>query len=933
MAVRARADNSRNRTARAVPDARQTYNGLLNLAYSAKLVALSIVASRQAGTRRRSMDRNIFRYIWRYSARAQVLALLMTVASFPFLYYTLELPKIIINDALAQSGSRTIFGQTLTQVHYLFALCALFLALVLVNGGFKYVINVYKGIVGERMLRRLRYDLYSRVLRFPLPQFRRVSSGEIVQMINAEVEPLGGFIGDAFALPAFQGGTLLTILAFMFVQDPILGLAAIALYPVQIVVIPRLQRQVNQLAKARVRQVRRMADRINETVAGVRDIRANDATQYERSRFSRELGVVFNIRFKIYKKKFFIKFINNFLAQLGPFFFFSIGGYLVITGDLTLGALVAVIGAQKELYAPWKELLTYYQLMMDVHIKYDQVVAQFDPAGMRPEELQSADPEPVDWAAELRAVNLILASEDGATILDNAAFGVALPSHVAIVGPAGSGKEELTLVLANLIVPDAGRVLIGDHEVQRLAESVTGRAMTYVGYPAQIFGGTIADNLLFGLKHRPLREAVRDAASQEIRTRERFEAERSGNSLYDPDGDWIDYTAAGVEDPAAITATAARVLSLVRLDREVYQMGLRGTIDPRDQPELAAAILEARRAMGDRLRDPRLGRLVEVFDPERYNTNATLAENLLFGAPIGETFEMERMAAHPYVQRIIEQAGLTTTLAEVGLKLASTMVELFADLPPDHEYFRQFSFIGADDLPEYRMLIGRIEASGLDTLSDTDRERLIALTFKLIPARHHLGLVEEELQAHVLEARRLFREHLPANLAGAVAFFDPEHYTAGATVQDNVLFGKIAYGQAQATERINELIEHVLEDLGLRERIIEAGLGAPTGVGGARLSLAQRQKLALARAILKRPEVLIAYDPIGPLDPAEQTVVLDAVLEASRGRTVIWALSRGDWAQRFDHVLVMQRGRVVEQGDYAALNKDGSALHELVAAE
>ena len=327
------------------------------------------------------MDRNIFRYVLRYSARAQVLALLMTVASFPFLYFTLELPKIIINDALAQSGSRTIFGQTLGQVHYLFALCGIFLALVLVNGAFKYVINVYKGIVGERMLRRLRYELYSRVLRFPLPQFRRVSSGEIVQMINAEVEPLGGFIGDAFALPAFQGGTLLTILVFMFVQDPILGLAAVALYPVQIAVIPRLQRQVNQLAKARVRQVRRMADRINETVAGVRDIRANDATQYERSRFSRELGVVFDIRFKIYKKKFFIKFINNFLAQLGPFFFFSIGGYLVIMGDLTLGALVAVIGAQKELYAPWKELLTYYQLMMDVHIKYEQVVAQFDPPG------------------------------------------------------------------------------------------------------------------------------------------------------------------------------------------------------------------------------------------------------------------------------------------------------------------------------------------------------------------------------------------------------------------------------------------------------------------------------------------------------------------------------------------------------------------------
>ena len=218
----------------------------------------------------------------------------------------------------------------------------MFLLLVLINGAFKYVINVYKGMVGERMLRRLRYELYSRVLRFPLSQFRRVSPGEIVQMINAEVEPLGGFIGDAFALPAFQGGTLLTILVFMFVQDPILGLAAIALYPVQIVVIPKLQRQVNQLGKAgcvRCAGWRIGSARRSQACA---TSAPTTPTQYERARFSYELGVIFDIRFAIYKKKFFIKFINNFIAQLGPFFFFSIGGYLVIMGDLTLGALVAV---------------------------------------------------------------------------------------------------------------------------------------------------------------------------------------------------------------------------------------------------------------------------------------------------------------------------------------------------------------------------------------------------------------------------------------------------------------------------------------------------------------------------------------------------------------------------------------------------------------
>ncbi|MGH6898683.1 MAG: ABC transporter transmembrane domain-containing protein [Geminicoccaceae bacterium] len=880
------------------------------------------------------MDRNIFRYILRHSLRAQIVILAMTVASFPFLYATLELPKLIINDALADPNPHRVLGFTFDQVQYLFVLSGAFLVLVLINGAFKYVVNVYQGIVGERMLRRLRYELYSRIMRFPLPHFRRVSTGEIVQMINAEVEPLGGFIGSAFALPAFQGGTLLTVLAFMFMQNPLMGLAAVVLYPLQIYLIPKLQAQVNALGKQRVRQVRRLADRVAETVGGVRDIRANDTTQYERSRFSRELGVVFNIRYQIYKKKFFIKFINNFLAQLGPFFFYSIGGYLVITGDLTLGALVAVIGAHKELYSPWKELLSHYQLTWDSQIKYEQVVAQFDPAGIRDEALQSSDPtEPLALTGALRASNVTLVSEDGQVILDGASFAVELPSRIAIFGPASSGKEELTLVLANLLDPDAGRVLINGVEVNKLPEAITGRQITFVGYPAHIFAGTILDNLLLGLRHRPLKPRELEGAAAEIFRRNQQEAELSGNSRFDSKADWIDYEAAGLSGPEEVVPAAIRALAMVRLDRDVYHMGLRGTIDPEAQPEVAAAVLKARRAMRKRLEDGRYSRLVEVFDALRYNSNATLAENLLFGAPLDQTFAIDHLAAHPYVQQTLARAGLTDTLVGVGLKVATTMVELFVDLPPDHEYFRQFSFISADDLPEYRALTSRADPTRLDTLSPEDRQRLIALTFKLAPARHRLDLVDEALQAQILEARRLFREHLLAELAGSVAFFDPRRYTTAASLQDNILFGKIAYGQAQATERIGELITEVLNELGLHDRVVEVGLQAQTGVGGGRLSLAQRQKLALARAILKRPEVLILYEATGSLDPAEQQAILDALLEECAGRTLIWTVSHSEWAARFDHVLIMRNGRVVEQGRYDELKRDGSVLHEMIAAE
>ncbi|HEY9548104.1 MAG TPA: ABC transporter ATP-binding protein, partial [Kiloniellaceae bacterium] len=289
----------------------------------------------------------------------------MTALSFPFLYYSLELPKKIINEALnAKPGSAfpaEWLGFSFGQLEYLWTLSGMFLVLVCINGAFKYVINVYRGQLGERMLRRLRYELYSRVLRFPLGRFRRMSQGEIIPMITAEVEPLGGFVGDSISLPAFQGGTLITILFFMFMQDPVLGLAAISLYPIQAYVIPKLQRQVNLLGKERVRTVRALSDKLGESVSGVQEVHANDAARLMLARFAERMGRIYEIRFQIYKKKFFIKFLNNFLAQLTPFFFYAIGGYLVIRGSLSLGAMVAVLAAYKDLSAPWKELLGYYE--------------------------------------------------------------------------------------------------------------------------------------------------------------------------------------------------------------------------------------------------------------------------------------------------------------------------------------------------------------------------------------------------------------------------------------------------------------------------------------------------------------------------------------------------------------------------------------------
>src|SRR5688572_3437324 len=425
---------------------------------------MSMVASEAVAARdRTALERSLFRYIWHHTWRDQVWLLVVTAISFPLIYINLELPKRIVNGAIGgKDVPQSLFGYEITQVGYLMLLSVALLSLITVNGAIKYWLNVYRGVVGERMVRRLRFQLYEAVLRFPLPHFRKQSAGEMIPMITAETDPIGGFIGESIALPAFQGGLLITYMAFIFVQEFWLGVAAVALYPFQVWLIPRLQRRINQLSKRRILLTRELSDRIGDVIGGASEIRANDTARYELADASARLGRIYGIRLNIYKRKFFVKFLNNFLAQITPFFFYAAGGYFVIMGELSLGALVAVLAAYKDIIDPWKELLKWYETKEDVRVKYEQVLSQFEPPGMLPPELTREPPQPVPKLTGSLIATGVAYNEDGGGIpIDRLTLEIPQGQHVAVVGSGESGKGELARLFARLTFPTSGKLAIG----------------------------------------------------------------------------------------------------------------------------------------------------------------------------------------------------------------------------------------------------------------------------------------------------------------------------------------------------------------------------------------------------------------------------------------------------------------------------------------
>ncbi|MBT7032849.1 MAG: cyclic nucleotide-binding domain-containing protein [Rhodospirillaceae bacterium] len=882
------------------------------------------------------MEKGIFQYVIRYSKKEQINLLVMALASLPFYFFSLDLPKQIVDNAIkgAEKGITfpyNYYGLELEQIPFLLVLCSLFLLLVFINGGIKYYINVYRGAAGERMLRRLRYQLLQRVMRFPLPQFRKTSQGEVVSMVTLETEPLGGFFGDALSLPSYQGGLLLTLMVFMFVQDWKLGLAAIALYPVQGWLIPKFQRKVNALGKERVQAVRRLSERIGESVTGAGEIHANDTSQFELADFSDRLGKIYNIRFDIYKKKFFIKFLNNFLALMTPFFFYSIGGILVIRGDMTVGALIAVLGAYKDVSAPWKMLLTYYQRLEDSRIKYSQLIEKFEISDLMEESQITADAEDdAPLTGQLTAANISYVEDDGLRVIDSASMVIQLPSHFALLGPGGSGKGEFAQMTARLLRPSVGKITINDKDIAEMPEAVTGRRISYTDQNPYIFGGTMQDNLLYGLKHRPLGGASYDDEAASARETALAEAEGSGNSTYDFNADWVDYAKSGADGSGDIMPRIVHYLEVVGMEEDVYQIGLRRTIHPEARTELAAGILQARGILRSRLEEQNIADFVESFDKDKFNTNASVAENILFGTPVGAQFEIDNLGENTYVLSVLDEVGLTEEFLDKGQRLAEIMVDLFKGLPADHEFWERFSFIGSDDLPDFESILARISQGGLEVIPAEDRSRLLALPFKLIPARHHIGLIEDDFMDRMLEARRAFEAGLSDDLHKSVEFFDAGSYNAAASIQDNILFGKLASERAQSSERVGVVLAEVIAEVNLRNDVIGLGLTYDVGIGGSRLSPAQRQKVALARSLIKQPDLLILNEAMSSLDADSQAAITLRLRDEQAGRSLMLLPSSADVNGDFDQIFTMASGKISGgEGSEAVVAEDEEvAEHE-----
>ena len=177
----------------------------------------------------------------------------------------------------------------------------------------------------------------------------------------------------------------------------------------------------------------------------------------------------------------------------------------------------------------------------------------------------------------------------------------------------------------------------------------------------------------------------------------------------------------------------------------------------------------------------------------------------------------------------------------------------------------------------------------------------------------------------------LFRTMVLRDHPDAYSFYQRPDYIHSFTILDNILFGRVRTDQPKGQDKINQSIMQLLIEEDLLEKVVEIGMEFRVGTKGDRLSGGQRQKLAIARAFLKQPRILIMDEATSALDNASQQRIQNVLeLKWKGASTLIAVAHRLDTIRNFDKIAVMKVGKIMEMGTYQELLTKKGLFYELV---
>ncbi|MEO1575656.1 MAG: ABC transporter ATP-binding protein, partial [Pseudomonadota bacterium] len=372
----------------------------------------------------------------------------------------------------------------------------------------------YLYLVGWRQLAQslqhaLRMDTYEHVQRLDMAYFEDASTGNLVSILNDDVNHLEQFFNGGANSLIQVATTIVSVGTVFFVISPLVALLAFTPIPVIVIGAFYFQRRAQPLYTDVRDKVGRLSNRLAANIAGIATIKSfvSERLEAQRVREASDDYVSAN-RQAIAISSAFIPIIRmailaGFMATL------LLGGWLTLKGELAVGAFGILVFLTQRLLWPLTDLAQTVDLFERAMAASRRILGLLHAPARIVDRDDAVGLASARGAVQFDAVSF--AYRDGQTVLDDITLDIAPGQTVGFVGPTGSGKSTIIKLLLRFYDPVSGTVSLDGQPIDRYRVDDVRRQIGLVSQDVFLFQGSVAENIAYGRDEADL-EAIRAAA-------------------------------------------------------------------------------------------------------------------------------------------------------------------------------------------------------------------------------------------------------------------------------------------------------------------------------------------------------------------------------------------------------------------------------------
>lgn len=387
-------------------------------------------------------------------------------------------------------------------------------ALVLISA-LSVLLGILQGRIGAQMSGNIIYDIKTEVFtamqKLGMSFFSSKRTGNLLNRVNSDALDIQYFLNDGLPNFIINASTICAIGLFLFIVNPLLSVAVIIPVPVIALIIKKSARIFKKLKWHSWRRSSTMNSVINDTLLGVRVVKAfgKENSEVERFKTASRLLCENKVREGVAAAKVFP--MLSWIMSLGGLVVWGLGGGQVISGQLTFGELMSFVGYLSLLYAPVNFMVKTFDWWTNCMNSAQRIFEVIDRKTDVPESENPVILENIEGNVELK--NVTFSYEPNRTVLKNVSFSVKKGEMIGLVGHSGAGKSTITNIITRLYDVNDGEVLIDGINVKDISYQSLRSNIGMVLQDTFLFSGTIAENIAYGRPDASIEE-IADAAKK-----------------------------------------------------------------------------------------------------------------------------------------------------------------------------------------------------------------------------------------------------------------------------------------------------------------------------------------------------------------------------------------------------------------------------------